>query len=144
MGFEIVLVDDKGDREKIRNHLRLVQSEQRLKRIKQRKQANVALRSKGILSHGPLAWRQKDSIDVSESSSESSSERPSRLARIIGSEAEAARTPVPFRPIHPATILSAARKDPFTTFPIRWDPEVDVLFDFREFFWLLTKQSNHI
>jgi len=136
MGFEIVLVDDKGDREKIRNHLRLFQSEQRLKRIKQRKQANVALRSKGILSHGPLAWRHKGSVvDVSESSSESSSERPSRLARITNSEAEAeaARTPVPFRPIHPATILSAARKDPFTTFPIRWDPEVDALFDFREF-----------
>lgn len=137
MRFEFVQVNDKKDHDKIREHLRNVQSEQWRKRAKG---ASGELKAKSVVASGPLAWRQKSSVRATargRNDKRKSIATKTFKPRSGGSGSAIQAEDVELvqhlsKPASPLDGLSAARKDPFTTYPIAWDPEVDVNFDFRK------------
>ena len=158
MGFEFVLVNDKHGQEKVRKHLRQRQSDLRRKKIQDLKGATEALRATSVVGHGPLQWRKKeadrdlvqpDSQTVNGAYHTTDGRRPSVVAieppyppasgsgRDVdspgawspGSEVDRATSAMP---MSPHDLLGSARRNPFQTYPIPWDAEIDRLFDLCE------------
>lgn len=140
MHFEFVQVNEKKDRDKIKDHLRKLQSDQRRKKVKEWRVNNGDLKANSIIAGGPLAWRQasstKDAVNhrggIRKSTATDTASRTVRSSD-TGLEDTDALEMVISTPSRLLGNLSAARKDPFTTYPIPWDPELDSNFDFRKY-----------
>lgn len=134
--------DDRDNRRKIRKHLSVFHALQRRQRDAQKQKNAVELRSTSVVATGPLAWRLKneeeDEANVANSAkahnvkplrgSPNSSQKNPNL-RVQGA---AQVTGVLLNHISgsPTSMLGAARKDPFSTYPISVDAETDASIDF--------------
>ena len=134
--------DDHDNRRKIRKHLSVFHALQRRQRDFQKQKNAAELISTSVVAAGPLAWRLKDEDEDEEDLP--NSERAHSTGRLKNSP----NTSQKFRSLqvqsitkftsvlvdypsgNPTSLMSAARKDPFSTYPIPADAETDATVDF--------------
>lgn len=158
MGFEFVLVNEKDSQEKVRRHLRNRQSELRRKKLRELKETTEALKASSIVGRGPLAWRHRQADDdsaghdanIPEGSSNVSAPatRHSSITSSqtldntepnqangtanLASSSAISREEWTSAVVHvssPQDILGSNRRNPFRTYPIPWNPELDKFLD---------------
>jgi Fungal specific transcription factor domain len=131
--------DDRDNRRKIRKHLSVFHALQRRQRDVQKQKNAAELRSRTVVAAGPLSWRHKnkDEAEAPESDNGSTSSSVIRTPSSLGRDTsvhidDGLRFPVKLIDCtsNPSSILGAGRKDPFKTYPIPWNTELDESVDF--------------
>jgi hypothetical protein len=134
--------DGRDNRRKIRKHLSVFHALQRRQRdvLKQRNAAELI--STSVVATGPLAWRLKDEEEDEEDLDDP--ERACRSGRSQSSSNTSLQPGIPrvqnitavtgvlidYTSGSPKSLMSAARTDPFSTYPIPADAETHATVDF--------------
>lgn len=135
---DVGVSDDRDNRRKIRKHLSVFHALQRRQRDFQKQKDAVDLRSNTVVAAGPLSWRHKneDEAEAPEPDKEQSSTSMIPRPHIPTVDSALPKYVILHSPdkfnctASPSNILGAGRKDPFTTYPIPWNPELDESVDF--------------